>query len=166
MHLYKRVCPSIRSERVFYNEPIMAENGWKWLGKQSKGCKLIMKSSEMSQNVPKYPLQSSDASLFERTCFQPTWSISVSYTMLAIHITVLISSQRDHFPILRSLLTMPTREVWARIWVKTLPKWVYFSFCFCCFALQLAMFIIILFNLYHYGISSPGRAPKAHVLFF
>ena len=41
-HLYKRVCPSVgpwvrRSvTRSFLNEPIMDENGRKWLGKQSK----------------------------------------------------------------------------------------------------------------------------------
>ena len=28
-HLYKRVCPSVRPERVFFNEPIMGENGRK-----------------------------------------------------------------------------------------------------------------------------------------
>ena len=48
---------SVRPERVFFNEPIMGENGQKWLGKQSKGSKLYWKSSELSQNVPKFPTQ-------------------------------------------------------------------------------------------------------------
>ena len=43
-HLYKRVCPSVCPSRVFLNEPIMDENGRKWLGKSSKRSKLVKKS--------------------------------------------------------------------------------------------------------------------------
>ena len=74
------VRPSVRSSRVFLNEPIMDENSRKWLGKQSKWSKLVKKSSEWSQNVAKCPTMSQvvqkcpkmptpDASLSERTCF-------------------------------------------------------------------------------------------------
>ena len=56
-HLYKRVCPSVRPsvrpERVFFNEPITGENGRKWLGKQCKCSQLVRMSSELSLNVPK-----------------------------------------------------------------------------------------------------------------
>ena len=61
-HLYKRihlsVRPSVPPERVLFNEPIMRENGRKWLGKQSKCSKLVSKSSGLSQNVPKCPRMS------------------------------------------------------------------------------------------------------------
>ena len=46
-------CPSVRPSPVFFNEPIMGENGRKWLGKQSKYSKFVKTSSELSQNVPK-----------------------------------------------------------------------------------------------------------------
>ena len=75
-HLYKS--QSIRlwvrlsvgpSGTRFFNEPIMGENSRKSLGKQSKCSKLIIKSSELSQNVPKCPkMSTSDASLSEWTC--------------------------------------------------------------------------------------------------
>ena len=51
---------SVGLSRVFLNESIMDENGRKWLGKQCKWSKLVKKSSEMSQMsqvVPKCPLQ-------------------------------------------------------------------------------------------------------------
>ena len=71
-----RVCPSVRPSRVFFNEPIMEENGRKWLGKRSKCSKLVVKSSKLSHNVPNCPkmsknvpkcpkMSTSDASLSE-----------------------------------------------------------------------------------------------------
>ena len=64
------VRPWVRPERVFFNAPIMAENSRKWLGKQSKCSKPIIKSSELSQNVPNcFKMSTSDASLSEWTCF-------------------------------------------------------------------------------------------------
>ena len=46
---------SVRPECVFFNEPIMGENGRKGLGKQSKCSKLVIKSSELSKNFPNCP---------------------------------------------------------------------------------------------------------------
>ena len=90
-HLYKRVCPSVfrsvrpsvrpslrpsvrpslrpsvrpsvRPSRVFFNEPIMGENGRKWLGKQSKCSKLVEKVFRIVPKCPK--MSTSDASLSE-----------------------------------------------------------------------------------------------------
>ena len=46
-HLYKRVCPSVRPSirNPFFNEPIMVNNGRKWLKKLSKCFQLVKKSS-------------------------------------------------------------------------------------------------------------------------
>ena len=77
-YLYKRVCTSVVSVRpsvrrsvrnaFFFNEPIMGENGWIWIGKQSplpmpqrpKLFRIVPKCSRMSQIphiVPKWPVQ-------------------------------------------------------------------------------------------------------------
>ena len=69
-------CPKMSKKCRKMSEPIMGENGRKWLGKPSK---LVKKSSELSQNVPKMSqvvrkcpkMPTSDALLSEQTFFFP-----------------------------------------------------------------------------------------------
>ena len=49
---------SVGRSNISYNEPIMDENGQEGLGKPSKWSKLVKKSSELSQNVPRCPKMS------------------------------------------------------------------------------------------------------------
>ena len=48
----------------------MGENGRKWLGKQSKCSKLVKKSSELSQNVPKCPKLSQNPKMSQNVHFR------------------------------------------------------------------------------------------------
>ena len=56
----KRVHPCARrsvGDAFFFNEPIMWENGRKWLGKHTKCSKLVKKTSKLSQNVPRCSIE-------------------------------------------------------------------------------------------------------------
>ena len=56
------VSPSVHPERVFFNEPIMRENGRKRLGKQSK-CSKVQTRPKDFQIVPKCPKMSQNVQL-------------------------------------------------------------------------------------------------------
>ena len=126
-------------ERVFFEEPIMGENGQKCPGKQSKCSKLVAKSSKLSQNVSKCPKMSQmsipDASLTEETCFFLFFFSFPLFPPLSLSLSLALSFFPYSFllPLFTHLLLSPSSPFLFTFFPRPLPL-IYVRFQCCLYA--------------------------------